>query len=765
MTRYPNFALSAIAFLALSLLTPTAFAKDITLVKKGKAQVAIYSPLEAEAPKDEAKKNPGRARLRASISDLSHYLGEMSGAKLPVMNGEPPARAKATPILIGDLGAKRFGPPAVTSPYKQAFRLVVSKKAIACIGESDEATSYAIYEILDRLGCRWFMPSDMGEVVPHLETVSLPEMDLSDKPFTVKRDIWYCDTDFRRRNRLGGIYFFAAHGLEGWITEEQRKEHPEWNAVIRGKRVTSGRICWGNPEVSKAVADNIIKRLGERYQTCITVSPGDGMTFCQCEKCKALDADDWDPSMACVSLTDRYIHFCNQIAEHTSKKYPELLLGMLAYVQYTRPPVREKVHPNVVPQLAPITYCRAHSMVHPSCPSCNSLKPIVEGWGKAVKMLSMYQYGYNLAEVTCPFPMITKWSEDLPVLFKSNVRLWTPETMPNFESTLPGMYLGVRMSWYTQAEPESILTEFFSGFYGAAAGPMERYWRTIDKAWAEVPEHAGCRLGHPARFTSEVMQGAREALDEALVSCETEMEYRRVRLADDSFREFELYMKMLTDFSEGRWKLLDTEQQLWSLKWDALTREYRPQSAFSPYGSRYFGWFNKALYQDAARLTKEFRVLTKPIRQWQFKVDKEKRGEELGWSKPELDDKDWKATDPCVETWSSLGLFEYFGVAWYRTKLRMPGVPAGKKVYFWLGGNDGSLKLFVNGQHVPYVNAKGETKDEFGGFVTPGSWDITKAIKPRAENQITAMCTRWDSYINEIGTGGIMGPCVVYQEK
>ena len=38
-------------------------------------------------------------------------------------------------------------------------------------------------------------------------------------------------------------------------------------------------------------------------------------------------------------------------------------------------------------------------------------------------------------------------------------------------------------------------------------------------------------------------------------------------------------------------------------------------------------------------------------------------------------------------------------------------------------------------------------------------------IKPGAENQITTMCTRWDSYINEIGTGGLMGPVVVYHDK
>jgi len=754
----------AVVLAASLLAASTAVAKDVTLVKNGKARATIYSPLEAEAPPKEAKDNPSRARLRASIADLALYLGKISGAKLEIVHGAPPARPQTIPILIGELGEKRFGKPAVTSPFKQAFRLVVSKSAVACIGESDEATSYAIYEILDRLGCRWYMPGDFGEVIPETSTIKLPVMDFSHKPFTVKRGIWYASGDYKRRNRLGGIYHWAAHGLEGWITDEQKKEHPDWNAEIKGKR-TPGRICWGNPEVAKAVADNIIKSLGERYRTCVTVSPGDGMTFCQCAKCKAFDAGDWDPSMACVSLTDRFIHFCNQIAEHTSKKHPEVILGMLAYVQYTRPPVREKVHPLIVPQLAPITYCRAHSMAHPDCPSCQSLRPIVEGWGKASRMLSMYQYGYNLAEVSCPFPMIAKWSRDLPILFANNVQLWTPETMPNFESTLPGMYLGVRMSWYTDAKPKEILDEFFARFYGATAEPMERYWRTIDDAWAKVPEHAGCRFGHPVRFTPEVMATARKAIDAALVASSTEDEYRRVRIVDDSFREFELYMKMLRDFNEGRWRNLDQEMQLWDLTWHALRRQYSAQSAFSPYGSTYLGFFNKALYQEATRLTKEARIMTKPIRKWRLQIDKEKKGEELGWFKPEFDDKEWKTTDPCIETWSSLGLFEYFGDAWYRVKLRIPGVYKGKKVFLWLGGTDGSTKLFVNGRHVQYVNKKGETVESHGGFCAPAAFDITSVVKPNADNVFVTKCTRWDSYINELGTGGLMGPVVIYQEK
>ena len=58
-------------------------------------------------------------------------------------------------------------------------------------------------------------------------------------------------------------------------------------------------------------------------------------------------------------------------------------MGFLAYVQYTRPPVREKPLPNLIPGIVPITYCRAHAMTDPNCPSRQQLLAILEGWAKS----------------------------------------------------------------------------------------------------------------------------------------------------------------------------------------------------------------------------------------------------------------------------------------------------------------------------------------------------------------------------------------------
>ena len=68
--------------------------------------------------------------------------------------------------------------------------------------------------------------------------------------------------------------------------------------------------------------------------------------------------------------------------------------------------------------------------------------------------------------------------------------------------------------------------------------------------------------------------------------------------------------------------------------------------------------------------------------------------------------------------------------------------------------------MFVNGQHTPYLNEKGEKTDTFVGYCQPASFDITTALKPGAKNQISLLCTR--KFLNELGTGGLLAPVVIY---
>ncbi|GDY07362.1 hypothetical protein LBMAG52_08480 [Planctomycetia bacterium] len=754
---------------------------DSTLVADGQPRAAVFV---SERVWDDATKNPepagvwrslmpedNRRRLRESVRDLVGVVERMSGAKLPVEVGAPKAGDARVAILIGELATAKFGLPAKKAEYQQGLRIVVGNNTVGLIGESDLATSYAVYTLLDQLGCRWFLPSAMGEVLPISKTITLKEQDVSTAPYTIDRSLTYSDNDFARRNRLGGMELSAGHALEFAVPKELRTQHPEIKAIIGGKP-HDHYVKWTHPLVAEAITKTLLDKLAKEPETkTLSLSPDDGATWDESDDTK-FDAGDFDPSLQTVAKADRLMVLCNRIAAAIAPKYPDVKFGMLAYVDYTRPPVREKPHPAIVPQIAPITFTRAHPLNDPGEPNNKSFQQLIEGWGKVVPATSYYFYGFYLAEVSSPNPMLTKWGHDIPFIYQRGAcRYWQPETLTNFDTSLHAHWLGLRMAWDPSQKPEAIVDEINSRLYGHAGAAMSAYWRHIDDTWVKVPEYAGCGFGHLRRWNVEKLTEARRLMNAGRAACTADAETARVKLADDSLAAFEMLMQQRRDLADGRWSTLAEQVTAYRDRMIELGKQYEPQFAFTKMGWTgektlnviYFDVFYGATHNDAARVAKQFNVIAAPLKQWRFQTDKDKTGEAAGWSKPDFDDSAWKTTDCVVDTWSSLGLHNYMGSAWYRMKVKLPPLIAGKKTFLWIGATDGRVKVFVNGQHVPHINDKGEKADSVSGHCQPFSFDISAAAKPDAENSISLFCTR--EIVNELGTGGLLAPAAVYSEK
>lgn len=776
-------------------------AAALNLAAEGRALSTIYvSPAVMAPDKDttglktpDVEAETQRRRLRESVNDLAAYLGAMSGTQIVVTTVDaPPAPAAdaAAPvqILVGDLAAKTFGPPAKPHPFRQGFRLVIDGKTsrVGLIGESDLAVSYAVYEVLDRLGCRWFMPGEMGAVIPQLKTVALQEADFSSHPGTIYRGIWYADDAYRRRNRLGGLMLNAGHALEitgVYLTEQDKQQHPEWLGTIGGKP-NPARLKWSNAELANFIADKIIAKHEDNPQPSYSLGPDDGMHFDDSPEDRALDAGDFDTTFNTVSITDRLLVFSNRIIERVVAKHPDVLFGCLAYVQYTRPPVREKVHPNFVPQIAPITYSRAHPMNDDRVPDNKELRHIVEGWGKASRMTSHYFYAWFLAEPVAPNPMIRKWGHDVPYVLgpAGNCKFWTPETTANFDTSMHALYLGNRLAWDPSLKAEDVVREINEKFYGAAAKEMAAYWDFVDRAWVETDEYSGCAWGHLRRWTPERLAKMRELMKSGLAAAQTPAEKYRVALADDSLSLFEDFMRLRYDLAEGRFAGLDERGEAWKKRVVELGQKYKDNFAFTAVSwapqtmaGQYFAAFYERAYKDAARVAQDHQVLTEPpLRAWKYFADPEKKGEGAGYAAPGFDDSAWKTTDVAAETWSTLGHHSYFGSMWYRADVTLPpaGAAPGKKTFLWLSSTDGTAKVFVNGKHVPYTpppqaegGAAQPPAEHADGYCQPFSFDVTAALNPDGKNKVAILCARAAAAFNELGSGGLIGPVVVYREK
>src|SRR5947199_187341 len=112
---------------------------------------------------------------------------------------------------------------------------VLAKSAIVLCGEYALGATTAIYTFLHQLGCRWYFPGGLGEVLPSQRTLRVAGGRTDSGPYTICRGIWYCDNDYARRNRVGGMLLQAGHALEYTVPKELRQSKPAIRAVIGGK--------------------------------------------------------------------------------------------------------------------------------------------------------------------------------------------------------------------------------------------------------------------------------------------------------------------------------------------------------------------------------------------------------------------------------------------------------------------------------------------------------------------------------------------------
>jgi hypothetical protein len=229
-------------------------------------------------------------------------------------------------------------------------------------------------------------------------------------------------------------------------------------------------------------------------------------------------------------------------------------------------------------------------------------------------------------------------------------------------------------------------------------------------------------------------------------------------------------MQLRWDINEGRLETLDALSDRWLNRQIDLGDEYEAQYAFDKVrwapdtiAGAYFKSFFEKSYRDGARIAREYSVISAPLREWKYSVDKENHAEAQGWNQSDFTDAEWKTTDVGVETWSDLGLLDYMGTLWYRRSIDIPAVPEGKKVFLWIPSEDGELQVWVNGRPVPLQTTQADAPHKFSGYAQPISFDITGAVRPGAANQITVRATR--TILNELGTGGLLMPLYMYREK
>lgn len=731
-----QLCLCAMVAIAIAVGPSQAAGKDakLTLVEKGAARVAIVLP---EKPAEDEK---------LAAQEIVDHVKKICGVDLQVLEGKAPGKG-ITPIRIGlSLSPKTAAKINAKGTDAVSFALVVDKGQILLAGLTPEGTLFAAYELLEQLGVRWFMPGEIGTVVPKNDTVVVSHQETIQRPGFAGRKIG-AERVWFRRMRMGG---FDAGG-HGMGIKVDREKEPELFMHVGGR--PTGMLKVSHPEVQRRVIASVKARLaknpGLKY---VKLGPPDGAGFGS----DPWDAGDMDPLHGKVSVTDRYIKLFNIVLAEIQKTHPDVGIGFYSYAQYMRPPVREKPNPKILPVLAPIDVCRFHAIDNPLCPERAYIKDIVQGW-KVLGVEQMYRgYLFNLADQGFPFTMIRQIRVEYPYYHEQGFKACRVETKPAWGYHGPSLYLAAKIMWDPGLDVDALFDDYFARLYGPAGKAMQEHFERLERAYAEADFHTGNVFDIPHILTPEVMQDLGRTLKKAEgVARKDPVIAKRVNMVRVAYDFGEAGLAMMAavndfDFVEAK---KQHDRILNEIVPPAL--KHTPPILSTYYAARFTKRFwSGTVLSGYERVTGGNEIAVKLPDEWQFLLDPLNGGEALGFWKPGMGDRNWTPIKTKSTSWSNQGLRYYKGEAWYRTSAEVPKKYQGRELRLWLGGIDDKAKVWINGTALPRL-ARGSAP-----CGRPWEFGAANAVQYGKANLIVVKVS--NRAVNELGTGGITGPAMFW---
>jgi len=530
----------ALAVMTMALAAGETRAQDepLTLVRDGEAVAGIVL---AESP---------TVAAQFAAAELRYHLQKMTGATVAIVADSDPAPEVA--ILVGESAATRalgltsddFAPQEYLIGFRPGALVLMGRDAddrgamdyqnpATFPGDFDEqGTVYAVYDFLERFcDVRWYLPTELGEVTPARDTLTVGGEDVRRRPAMTYRYVYRSESmpadligdtieheegypslnarDARlyvRRMRQGGERYAANHSFYGYYARFL-DEHPEWFA--QGYEGRPPQMCF----TSQGFIDQVIADAREYFDTghaypgaraegdFFALVPMDNASWCRCERCQAeiLDEPTRGYPFTSNDTASNYIFgFINKVAREVGRTHPGKWLSALAYSRYVYPPTDEPLEPNVSIQLC----LQTRRIFHPE--SVRNDRRVLEAWTRESlerpKFLWLYYCYPSLRAARQgwrPYPGFFAHSivGQFEQFHRSGVRGFFIE--PSYlahgqRSPLMDqleLYLTFKLADDPDADGNRIIDEFFERYYGPAAAPMRELYETMEAHFADPANH------------------------------------------------------------------------------------------------------------------------------------------------------------------------------------------------------------------------------------------------------------------------------------
>lgn len=483
---------------------------------------------------------------RFAEKELKHYLGEIFGTKDAVLN-------------------RKSGPSIILRHDKslglEEFRITADNSGnIVITGGRIRGVLYGTYYFLDRkLGVHWYSPFD--EYVPSAKSIAVKGLPYIGKPlYEARLMLGHQDRAsklWQTRNLLstnavinnpieefGEVSIFAppnaCHGLHKIVPPEKYHKHPEFFALINGKRRDPLKVsvgmdyCLTNPGLIEATIKECREYLKQApYATYISIQEGDGtIGNCECEPCQKL-------RKACGNRESaRWVYFANKVSEALKDEFPKVKFLIFAYTASKAPPTNIKANDNVAVQLCAWGNHRGKPYAHYHNKNGNTLLRQLKAWKEVCPNILIWDYTYTFSDSFLQTPDILLNIDNIKSFAEFGANGFFPED--NYPIVIANgipfkSWLLARAMWNPdECDGEKLEEMFCMEYFGKDAGKyVLEYYRNIRKVHHKqglVAFTGGGAIGNAAFERPEVTAYSLKLFNQALAAAKGNRYYiRRIK--------------------------------------------------------------------------------------------------------------------------------------------------------------------------------------------------------------------------------------------
>jgi len=556
-----------------------------------------------------------------AAEELSSYIVQMSGAKIPVIHDNE--EESDFEILIGK--SNRIPETVLINLegiYEDGFIINTSGKKLIIIGGKEKGTLYGVYTFLeDYLGCRMFSPN--VQVIPQNVNIVIPEINMKQEPAFAFRELhmplpreseYYRDwhkLDFKEGKNEWGMF---VHTFDDFIPAEKYfKTNPEYFSFLNVQRIPDGQLCLSNPDVFDIVVEDLRDRMeqkpGVKYWS---VSQNDTYKACECDNCKKEYElyDDYSGAM---------INFVNKVAE----QFPDKIISTLAY-QYTRSaPAKIKPAKNVNVMFCSIECNRSKPLAVD--PSSESFVKDTRDWCNLTSNIFMWDYVVQFRNLLSPFPNLRVLQPNIQFFRDNGIEMMFQQGSGGLMSEFVELrsYLIAKLLWDPDLDMNILMDDFLTGYYGPAGQHIKKYIDTMHTALEETEGNLGI-YGYPydgikTYLTPELIKVYEQIFVEAKAAVSDKSEYlKRVQVASLPL-EFAILDISLRNVNDEL-SYFERENEKWIVRKDMLDRLARFTEAAKEAGvARYWehGNYPDEYYETVKRYAtssmKPHMAMDKPV--------------------------------------------------------------------------------------------------------------------------------------------------------